>query len=74
MRLFVAAISGGADSVSLLLALHELKKLEKLNLRFVVAHFNHNLRGDESDADERFVVKIADEFGFELLWEKRNSV
>ncbi len=63
---FVAAVSGGADSVGLMIALRELKKLKKLNLRFVVAHFNHKLRGEDSDADERFVVNLAGEFGFEL--------
>ncbi len=64
---FIAAVSGGADSVSLMLALHELRKLKKLNLRFVIAHLNHNLRGDESDLDENFVKKLAGEFGFELV-------
>ena len=64
---FVVAVSGGADSVSLLLALRELKKLEKLNLRFVVAHFNHNLRGEESDADELFVKTLASRLDFELV-------
>jgi tRNA(Ile)-lysidine synthase len=63
---FVAAISGGADSVSLLLALYELKKLKKLNLRFVVAHYNHDLRGEESERDEQFVKNLAGEFAFEL--------
>lgn len=62
----VVAVSGGADSVGLLLALHELKKLKKLNLRLVVAHFNHNLRGGESDADESFVKTLASRFDFEL--------
>jgi tRNA(Ile)-lysidine synthase len=51
----VIAVSGGADSVSLLLALCELKKRGKLDLRLVAAHFNHELRGSESDADEEFV-------------------
>jgi tRNA(Ile)-lysidine synthase len=63
---FVTAISGGADSVSLLLALYELRKLKKLNLRFVVAHYNHDLRGEESEKDEHFVKNLAGEFGFEL--------
>ena len=63
----VAAVSGGADSVSLLLTLHELKKLEKLNLRLVIAHFNHDLRGAESEADEDFVRKLTVEFGLELV-------
>ena len=62
----IAAVSGGADSVSLLLALHELRKRKKLHLRVVVAHFNHNLRGDESDEDEQFVKSLAGRFDFEL--------
>ena len=70
----IAAISGGADSVSLLLALHELRERKKLNLRFVVAHFNHHLRGDESDEDERFVKSLAGRFGFELALGKGEIV
>ncbi len=70
---FVAAISGGADSVSLMIALNELRKLKKLNLRFVVAHFNHNLRGEESDADEKFVANLAGEFNFELALGKSET-
>ncbi len=51
----IVAVSGGADSVSLLLGLNELKKSGKLNLSIVAAHLNHQLRGMESDADEEFV-------------------
>ncbi len=69
-KTFVAAVSGGADSVSLLLALHELKNLKKLNLRFVVAHFNHDLRGMESETDAEFVKKLTTEFDFELALAK----
>ncbi len=63
---FVVALSGGADSVALALALDDLKRRKKLNLRFVVAHFNHNLRGAESDADEKFVKDLAVKYDFEL--------
>ena len=45
------AISGGVDSMVLLDA--ALKKLPKNHI--FVAHFNHNLRGEESDGDEIFV-------------------
>ena len=48
----VCALSGGADSVALLFALYLLK--DKLDLRLSAAHFNHHLRGEESDRDERF--------------------
>jgi tRNA(Ile)-lysidine synthase len=62
----VVAVSGGADSLSLLLALDDLRKREKFKLRLVAAHFNHKLRGHESDADEEFVKHLAAEKGFEL--------
>ena len=67
---FVVAVSGGADSVSLALALSELKNRKKLDLRFVVAHYNHDLRGVESDADETFVKNFAEKFDFELAFRK----
>ena len=51
------AVSGGADSVALLRVLLELRAA--LGLVLLVAHFNHQLRGDESDADERFVAELA---------------
>ncbi len=51
----LVAVSGGADSVALLLALRGLAKRYQLDL--VVGHFNHGWRGLESDADELFVVR-----------------
>jgi tRNA(Ile)-lysidine synthase len=50
------AVSGGADSVALLLLLLELRK--ELGVVLSVVHFNHKLRGKASDADERFVAKL----------------
>ena len=55
----IVAVSGGADSTALLLALADLKIRKKLDLEFVAAHFNHRLRGQESNADEAFVRKLA---------------
>ncbi|HKW34759.1 MAG TPA: tRNA lysidine(34) synthetase TilS [Candidatus Acidoferrum sp.] len=51
------AVSGGADSVALLLLLLELR--EKLGIVLSVVHFNHELRGKASDADEEFAAKLA---------------
>jgi len=51
------AVSGGADSVALLLLLLELR--EKMGFVLVVVHFNHQLRGRFSDADEKFVARLA---------------
>lgn len=49
----VCAISGGADSVALLFGMYLLR--EKLGITLSAAHFNHHLRGAESDGDEAFV-------------------
>ncbi|MBK8465666.1 MAG: tRNA lysidine(34) synthetase TilS [Chloracidobacterium sp.] len=62
----VVAVSGGADSVSLLLGLNELRKASKLNLKIVAAHLNHQLRGVESDVDEQFVKHLTTELGIGL--------
>ena len=56
-----AAVSGGADSVAMLLLLLELR--EKLGIVLSVVHFNHKLRGKASDADEKFVAKLAAKHG-----------
>ncbi len=58
------AVSGGADSVALLLLLLDLR--EKLGIVLSVVHFNHKLRGKASDADERFVAKLAAKHGLEF--------
>lgn len=63
----IIAVSGGADSVSLALALHQLFQLKKLKNKFVVAHFNHELRGTESAADEIFVKELAHRFQFDFI-------
>jgi tRNA(Ile)-lysidine synthase len=55
------AVSGGADSVALLLLLIDLRK--QLGVVVSVAHFNHKLRGKDSDNDERFVSKLAAKYG-----------
>lgn len=70
-KCFIIAVSGGADSVGLMLALDELRKLGKLNLRFIVAHFNHNLRGENSAADEEFVRHLTIKLNLEFACETR---
>jgi tRNA(Ile)-lysidine synthase len=52
----VVAVSGGPDSVALLLALWQVRGLGPL----VAAHLNHLLRGEESDADEAFVRALCE--------------
>ena len=60
----VCAVSGGADSVALLFALYLLK--EKLDITLEAAHFNHHLRGEESDRDEAFVAELCDRYDIPL--------
>jgi tRNA(Ile)-lysidine synthase len=55
------ALSGGADSVALLLLLVELRK--QLGVVLSVAHFNHKLRGRDSEGDERFAARLAAKYG-----------
>lgn len=49
----ICAVSGGADSIALLFGLYLLK--DRFGFTLSAAHFNHHLRGAESDADEAFV-------------------
>ncbi len=63
----IVAVSGGADSMALLLSIHDLVERKKLGLRVIVAHFNHKLRGRESDADERFVRERSAALNFEFV-------
>lgn len=58
-------VSGGADSVALLRLLHEIGG--ELGIRLTVLHFNHQLRGAESDADESFVAQLAAARGIEFI-------
>lgn len=58
------AVSGGADSMALLWGLYLLK--DKLSLEVRAAHFNHRLRGEESDADAAFVREFCGRFEIPL--------
>ena len=59
------AVSGGADSVALLRLLGESRS--QLGLYLCVLHFNHQLRGADSDADEHFVAALAAQHGLEFF-------
>ncbi|MBC8870793.1 MAG: tRNA lysidine(34) synthetase TilS [Planctomycetes bacterium] len=52
----LVAVSGGADSVALLRGMVAVRQQGEGQI--IVAHFNHGLRGNESDADEAFVVEL----------------
>ena len=60
MKKYLVALSGGADSVCLLLKMIE----EGRSVEAV--HCNFHLRGDESDRDEAFVVSLCERLGVPL--------
>jgi tRNA(Ile)-lysidine synthase len=59
------AVSGGADSVALLRLMIELR--EELGVLLAVIHFNHKLRGEDSEADEGFVSELSRQHGLEFF-------
>lgn len=64
----VCAVSGGADSMALLWAMYLLK--DPYDLKLAAAHFNHGLRGEESDADAVFVQDFCQRFNIPLYMQK----
>ena len=64
------ACSGGADSVALLHVMAELR--ETLGIVLSVAHFHHQIRGAEADADQRFVEELAARLRVDLYTASEN--
>lgn len=61
MAKYIVALSGGADSVCLLLWLHNQGKVA------AAAHCNFHLRGEESNRDEHFVRLLCERLNIKLL-------
>src|SRR5438105_6830259 len=57
----LAGVSGGADSVCLVMVLKEL------GFDLAIAHLNHALRGRESDEDQEFTRKFAEKLGVQFF-------
>lgn len=57
------ACSGGPDSICLLDILLNLR--DRLGISVLVCHFNHRLRGEESDKDEKFILNFCQKKGIE---------
>ena len=66
----LVAVSGGADSMCLL----DLLFNSDLELELSIAHMNFNLRGEESDADEKLVRDWAKDHGVEIFVESVDTV
>lgn len=67
---FIVALSGGADSVSLLLAM--IKLSNKIGFTVYACHVNHMIRGEEADRDEKFCSDLCAEKGVKLFVLKKN--
>jgi tRNA(Ile)-lysidine synthase len=65
------AVSGGIDSVALLRLLLEVRS--ELGIVLSVVHFNHKLRGTESDGDQEFVAALARKFDLEFYFEGEDT-
>lgn len=66
------AVSGGADSMAMLRALHLLARQKHWRLDLHVAHVNHNLRHD-AEADQRFVIQAAGALGLPVTCESLDA-
>ena len=64
----VVAVSGGPDSVCLFYLLLELAK--ERNIKLVVAHYNHSMRGRKAVRDEIFVRDLAEKEGIPFICER----
>lgn len=58
---YLVGLSGGADSVALLLML--LPDIRENRIQVEAVHVNHGLRGAESDEDERFAAALCEREG-----------
>ncbi|QDU81346.1 tRNA(Ile)-lysidine synthase [Polystyrenella longa] len=64
----LVGVSGGPDSVALLRGLSELRQFLQIELR--AAHLDHQLRGEESAQDARWVEQFCEQLGIPLTSEK----
>ncbi|QDU09724.1 tRNA lysidine(34) synthetase TilS [Gimesia aquarii] len=64
------AVSGGADSVALMQALHQLSN-SSYTASLTVAHFNHGLRGNRSDTDAKWLKTECERLAIPFVYEKQ---
>lgn len=67
VRHIAAAVSGGADSVAMLLLLHQFCRMKKI--RLCVFHVDHALR-DASAEDRKWVGQLAAGLGLDFFWRR----
>lgn len=67
-RAILVGVSGGPDSVALLHVLHRM--IKDLGIRLGIAHFHHNMRGRDADADARFAANLSEKLNVSFYYEK----
>lgn len=67
----MVGVSGGADSVALLTA---LACCRQPSTTIIAAHYNHRLRGSESDEDQQFVRELCESRGIKLVTNLDQSI
>jgi len=66
----VLGVSGGVDSVVMMDCMALLS--EKIGFKLYIAHFNHNLRGKESDKDVDFVKNLCEQYNLQFITSSGN--
>lgn len=66
----VVAVSGGADSVALLLGFVNLLERKKFSGHLMAAHLDHGLRGKESEGDREAVRALSEQLGIDFVYER----
>lgn len=69
----IACVSGGCDSVALLVLLNKLLREDGQSGKLVCAHFDHMLRGEESDGDRAFVKQLCENLNVEFRSERQDA-
>lgn len=68
----IVGVSGGPDSVALLKILHSITTVKSLNLHLIVAHLNHQLRGESSEKDAQFVQNLSKDLSLPFILKSVN--
>lgn len=68
----IVGLSGGADSVCLLLVLSEIISRYRLPIKITAVHINHGIRGKEADSDEEFSRKLCETLGILFIAVRKN--
>lgn len=67
IRAVAVGLSGGADSVCLLMLLTKYIEENNLPVKLIAVHVHHGIRGDEADTDAKYSEKLAESLGVKFV-------